>query len=239
MRTPFRAANLAAVAIAAALAAGSPAFASFHLMQIEQAVGGVCGNTDHQAIQLRMRFSGQEFVNGKQLKAWDAAGVNPVVLITFPGDMAIADQGSRILVTTSSLASAFGVTSDFTLTQRIPDSYLRAGRLTFEDGFGTIYWSLAWGGAAYTGSNLGNATNDPDGNFGPQTAGMLPFTTAQSLRFSGAAGDQSTSNLVDYALSTGAAMLVNNADDPPVSLGSCVFGDGFATGTLSAWSSSF
>jgi hypothetical protein len=208
-------------------------------MQIEQAVGGVCGNPGRQAIQLRMRFAGQDLVTGRQLKAWDATGSNPIVLITFPFDVAVADEGSRILITTSSLAAATGVVADFTLTQRIPDSYLRAGRLTFEDGFGTIYWSLAWGGGAYTGSNMGNATNDPDGNFGPPAAVRLPFATAQSLRFTGAAGDASTSNLVDYVLSTGAAQLVNNADDPPVSLGSCVFGDGFITGDLSAWSSSF
>ena len=239
MRTPSRAAVLAAAAVAAALAAGSPAFASFHLMQIEQAVGGVCGTTDRQAVQLRMRFSDQEFVAGKQLKAWDAAGANPIVLITFPNNVAVANQGSRILAVSDAMAAATGYHPDFTLSQRIPESYLRAGRLTFEDGFGTIYWSLAWGGAAYTGSNLGNATNDPDGNFGPQAPGMLPFNTAQSLRFLGAAGDQSTSNLVDYALSAGAAQLVNNADDPPVSLGSCVFGDGFSTGSLLAWSSSF
>jgi hypothetical protein len=239
MRTRSRAAVLAAVATAAALAAGSPAAGSFHLMQIEQAVGGVCGNTESQAIQLRMRFPDQEFVAGKQLKAWDAAGVNPIVLITFPNNVAIADLGSRILAVSGAMAATAGLHADFTLSQRIPDSYLRAGRLTFEDGFGTIYWSLAWGGAAYTGSNLGNATNDPDGNFGPQVGGLLPFNTAQSLRFSGAAGDQSTSNLVDYALSNGAAQLVNNDDDPPVSLGSCIFGDGFTSGSLLAWSSSF
>lgn len=235
MRTRSRASVLAAVALAAA----SPAAASFHLMQIEQAVGGVCGNTASQAVQLRMRFSDQEFVAGKQLKAWDAAGANPIVLITFPNNVAIANLGSRILAVTDAMAAATNAHPDFTLSQRIPEGYLRAGRLTFEDGFGTIYWSLAWGGAAYTGSNLGNATNDPDGNFGPQVGGMLPFNTAQSLRFLGAAGDQSTSNLVDYALSSGAAQLVNNDDDPPVSLGSCIFGDGFSTGSLAAWSSSF
>ena len=239
MSARSRVAAVAVLAIAANVAGALPSHASFHFMQIEQVVGGVCGNTDRQAIQLRMRFADQEFVDGKQLKAWNAAGANPVVVLTFPSNAPIGNQGSRILVTTAALDSAFAVDSDFTLEQRIPDSYLRAGRLTFEDGFGTIYWSLAWGGAAYTGSNLGNATNDPDGNFGPQTPGMLPFNTAQTLRFLGAAGDQSTSNLVDYALSAGAAQLVNNADDPAVSLGSCVFGDGFATGGLSAWSSSF
>ena len=235
MRTRSRVVVLAALAVAAA----SPGRASFHLMQIEQAVGGVCGATDRQAIQLRMRFSDQEFVAGKQLKAWDAAGANPIVLITFPNNVAVANQGSRILAVTDAMAAATGSHPDFTLSQRIPEGYLRAGRLTFEDGFGTIYWSLAWGGAAYTGSNLGNSTNDADGDVGPPVAIRLPFSTARSLLFSGAAADPSTSNLADYALSVGAAQLVNNADDPPVSLGTCVFGDGFITGDLSAWSSGF
>lgn len=235
MRTRSRVAVLATVALAAAIARTRPAHASFHLMQIEQAVGGVCGDTSRQAIQLRMRFGDQEFVDGKQLKAWDAAGANPIVLLTFPGDVAVANQGSRILITTAGLDSAFGVDSDFTLEQRIPDSYLKAGRVTFEDGFNTIYWSLAWGGAAYTGSTLGNPTNDANGDFGPPFGSRLPFSTAQSLRFAGVASDPSTSNSADYALSTGAASLVNNDDDPPVSLGSCVFGDSFVTGDLSAW----
>jgi hypothetical protein len=225
----------ATLALATAIAA-APSSASFHLMQIEQAVGGVCGNTDRQAIQLRMRFGDQEFVAGKQLKAWDALGDNPIVLLTFPANAPIGNPGSRILVTTGALDSAFGVDSDFTLDERIPDEYLTAGRLTFEDGFGTIYWSLAWGGAAYVGSNLGNPTNDANGDFGPQVGSWLPFSTAQSLRFTGAASAPSTTNLVDYALSTGAATLVNNDGDPPVALGSCLFGDGFVTGTPFAWS---
>ena len=236
MRARSRVAVLAALAVAAVLVGASPCGASFHLMQIEQVVGGVCGDTSRQAIQLRMRFGGQQFVDGAQLRAWDAAGLNPIVVLTFPTDAAIGNQGSRILVTTAGLDSAFGVDSDFTLAQRIPDSYLRAGRLTFEDGFGTIYWSLAWGGASYTGSNLGDLTNDPNGDFGPPFGSRLPFSTAQSVRFTGIASDSSTTNLADYALSTGAASLVNNDDDPPVALGTCVFGDGFVTGDLSAWS---
>jgi hypothetical protein len=44
---------------------------------------------------------------------------------------------------------------DFILANRIPDSYLPAGSLTFEDDFGTIYWRLSWGGAGYTGATTG------------------------------------------------------------------------------------
>lgn len=41
------------------LAAAQDVRATFHLMQIEQVVGGVCGDTTSQAIQLRMRDAGQ------------------------------------------------------------------------------------------------------------------------------------------------------------------------------------
>src|ERR1044072_9719056 len=105
MRTRSRVAVLATVALAAATARTRPAHASFHLMQIEQAVGGVCGDTSRQAIQLRMRFGDQEFVDGKQLKAWDAAGANPIVLLTFPGDVAVAHPGGRLLTDTPGLDS--------------------------------------------------------------------------------------------------------------------------------------
>ncbi len=51
-----------------------PAYASFHLMQIEQVIGGVGGDTTAQAIQLRMRTTFQNFVASARIRAWDAAG---------------------------------------------------------------------------------------------------------------------------------------------------------------------
>ena len=55
------------LALGAILLASSPGFTvpnTFHLMQIEQVIGGVGGNTNLQAIQLRMRAPGQQFVDG-------------------------------------------------------------------------------------------------------------------------------------------------------------------------------
>ena len=58
------------IGLAVVVALGAPAArASFHLMQIEQALGGVCGDTSAQAIaqaiQLRMRSGGQNLVSGR------------------------------------------------------------------------------------------------------------------------------------------------------------------------------
>ncbi len=43
-----------------------PAQATFHLMQIEQVIGGVNGDTTAQAIQLRMRFAGTRPMTGRR-----------------------------------------------------------------------------------------------------------------------------------------------------------------------------
>jgi len=194
----------------------SPALASFHLMKIEQAMGGVNGDTSQQVVQLRMRFVGQNLVgtNHARLIAHDAAGLNPVTLIVFPSNVANAAQGDRILVVSSAFAAAHPGIADFTMTAVIPPAYLPAGRLTFEDSVGTILWSLAWGGVSYTGSNLGSLTNDADGNFGPPFAGPLPSATAQALLFSASdptGSAPSTNNAADYAVTSGAAVLTNNA----------------------------
>ena len=46
------------------LALQSTAYATFHEMQIEQVILSVNGDTTAQAIQLRMRAAGQNFVSG-------------------------------------------------------------------------------------------------------------------------------------------------------------------------------
>lgn len=195
----------------AALLGAPEALANFHFMQIEQVVGGVGGDTAQQAIQLRMRFGGQTVISQSRLRAFDAAGQNAVLLIDIDGNVSAGSAGSRVLIATTQFAAAQGITPDFLLTTPIPPGYLAAGRLTFEHDGADIYWSLAWGGNAYTGSHLGLTTNDADGNFGPATATALPSATNQALRFSGAASALSTTNLADYAITPQAAIFTNNA----------------------------
>ena len=64
----------------------TPAAVFFHLMQIEQVIGGDDGDVTAQAIQLRMRSNDECFVAGAKLWARDAAGENPVLLIEFSVD---------------------------------------------------------------------------------------------------------------------------------------------------------
>jgi hypothetical protein len=204
--------SLSALTLGAGLLA-QPAFASFHLMQIEQVIGGVNGDTTRQAIQLRMRAGGQNLVGSATVIAWDAAGANPVVLVNIPSSVTNSTAGSRVLLATA----GFGVvTPDFVMNP-IPASYLAGGKITFEtDGTAgaQIWWGLAWG--TYSGTNTGVAGsspsgNDLDGNFNPPAAGALPSTSQVALRFPGSAAALSTNNAADYAPTTGSYVFTNNA----------------------------
>ena len=156
----------------------STAFATFHLMQIEQVIGGVNGDTTAQAIQLRMRSATQQFVSGGKLIAFDAAGLNPVTILDVTSNVTNGALGSHVLIVSANFPSKTTPTTvpDFTMTNTIPASYLAAGSLCWESDTGTIYWRLSWGGAAYTGPNDGNIANDADGNFGPAFGSALSFT---------------------------------------------------------------
>jgi len=198
---------------AASLAVTSPAFATLHLMQIEQVIGGVNGNTNLQAIQLRMRAGGQNLVSAGRLRVWDAAGANPIVVMDLNANVPVGGVGQHVLIASPNFAATFGVTPDFTMTNLIPPSYLAAGKVTWEDDSGAVvWWSLAWGGAGFTGTNMGNEPmNDPDLNFNPPFSGPLPSATGQALQFNGAANAQSTNNLAQYNVTAGNATFTNNA----------------------------
>jgi glucose/arabinose dehydrogenase len=191
--------------------------ASFHLMQIEEVIGGVNGDTSAQAIQLRMRSFGQNLVNGAQLIVVDAAGNNPITVGTPDSNVTSAAAGARILIATASFPAytSTPIVPDFTMDKPIPASYLAAGRLRYQFG-ATIYWSVSWGGAAYTGPNTGTLDNDDNGNFGPPFAGPLPSTTMSALLFSGSSSAGSTTNAANYSVTSGAATFVNNAGSSAV-----------------------
>jgi hypothetical protein len=213
-------------AVACLLAVAGPAHASFHLMQIWQAVGGVQGYPQAQAVNLRMRAQFQNLLGPSRLRAWDAAGLNPVLIVDFGASVPSGNQGDFVLVVSPTFASQVAP-GDFLMANLIPPSYLAAGRLTFEDDSGNVYWSLAWGGAAYTGPNDGLTFNDADGNFGPPAGAALP-TNGQGILFSGPADALSTSNLADYMLSPGAAQVCRNDGVCFVAApGTLIFRDGF------------
>lgn len=201
----------------ALLAASSPA--AFHVMQIDEVIGSINGDPNAQAIELRMRSGGQTVVSNASLYAADASGGNRKLLLNIATNVSNGASGARVLLATSGFTStmvAGGATSftpDFTLDQPIPSAYLNAGRLTFEDDFGTVYWSIAWGGTSYTGGTTGSTTNDTDGNFGKLTLGLTSNSSslAGGVIFTGTATAASTTNSSDYAyLSNPTTVTKNN-----------------------------
>ena len=192
----------------------SRAQAAFHVMQIEEVIGGLAGDTTAQAVQLRLRAAGQNLVSFARVRAWDAAGQNPVLLVNMGTDVSNSNGGDNILLASASfntiMTGVYGASyaSDFTLTNLIPASYLTGGKVTFEDDSGFVYWSLAFGN--YTGTNLsGDTTNDADGNFGPPTVAP-PTNSRQGIHFTGAFFDASTTNQANYALTSNPATVRNN-----------------------------
>ena len=195
------------------LALQPAAHATFHLTQIEQVIGSVNGDMTAQAVQVRMRATGENFVSAAKLIAFDAAGLNPVTIIDMTTNVATGAVGSHILIASANFPSHTTPTAipDFTMTNLIPASYFAAGSLCWESDTGIIYWRLSWGGAAYTGSNAGNTANDADGNFGPPFGSAMPATGVTAIQFPGTATAKSTNNAADYVLTTGSVVFINNA----------------------------
>lgn len=193
-----------------------PAHASFHFMQIEQVIGGVNGDIEAQAIQLRMRQNSQNIVSRTRLVARDAGGANPIVLLDMQADVSSALTGSRVLVVSEkfSLYTTPEIEPDFVMTKTIPEDYLAAGTLLFENDESTLLvWRLSWGGTAYGGLGDGALTNDDDGEFSPAYLDSLPAATLQALIFGGLAESKGTTNAADYSLTAGAAVFTNNAGE--------------------------
>jgi hypothetical protein len=192
------------------------AYATFHLMQIEQVIGAVDGDTTAQAIQLRMRAAGQNFVSGGKLVVFDATGSNPITILDVPTDVVNGQVGDRVLIASANFPSHTTPPAmpDFTMTNLIPTSYFAAGSLIWQNKTtGEILWRLSWGGAAYTGPTTGSLTNDNDGDFGV-FPNPLPSVCSTAFLFTGAATAKSTTNATDYVQTLGNIVFTNNARVP-------------------------
>ncbi len=206
-----RHALLRVLAVAAATSIATSAHASFHLMQIEQVIGGVNGDVTAQAIQLRERSTGENFVNQGRLVVRDAAGLNPIVLMDVNAPVFGDAAGNRILIASPNMVNYLTTAPDFMMTNLIPASYMTAGSLTWEqDAPATIYWRVSWGGASYTGSGSTSTLNDANGVSTPAFNGPLPSTTLQALQFKFTAGTLSLTSANDYQVTAAAATFVNN-----------------------------
>lgn len=196
-----------------AVAWAHAAHATFHWMHMEQVIVGVNGDTTAQAIQLRMRFDGQEMVTPGRIVLRDAAGGRPIVLVDYDRPVAFGAAGDRILLASDGMAFYTDppVAPDFVLTNLIPSSYFAAGSLTFETDDGTVVvCRLCWGGDAYTGPTSGSTYNDDDGEFGPPLANALSPNGKQAVVYLHDFAGLSTSNATDFGLRTDALTLTDN-----------------------------
>lgn len=194
--------------------------AAFHLIQIEQVIGSVDGNTDAQAITLRFKSAGQTVLGGTRLLSFDAAGLNPILLFDFTADFSTmlpggnSSAGRRMLLTTASFDLGMQTghptfDSDFTLANPIPAARLAGGKVSFTNDAGNSFiWSLAYG--SYTGPNLGDGNNDTD--FGAPEPSPLPAIGRQGIFYPGGSPYTSTTNAADYQLTANPATVTNNAN---------------------------
>jgi hypothetical protein len=218
LKAPFR--SVFGVVVLGAVWGAEPAEAVFHLMQIEQVIGGVNGDTTAQAVQLRMRSALQNSLSPTRIRAYDAAGLNPVLIYDFAaGNFTVGSGGGRrILLVTPSfpLHTTPAAVDDVSgMVNLIPESYLNAGCLTFEhDAGGAPIARLCWGGSNYTGPTNVTLDNDANGDVAPPFPTPLPSNGAQALRFDGLATDPTTTNAADYIVTAGAAVFINNAAVP-------------------------
>jgi hypothetical protein len=206
------------VVAAFAALAPEPAQAQYYEhFQIYQAIGGVNGNTGIQAIELRETVPGQVDLRSGRLVVADARGHHPVVLKDFLTLVSNNDLDVSILVATANFSTITNppLTPDFILTNLIPESYLAAGTLTYEEDTSEVFWRLSWGGAKYTGTGAGELDNDNDGNFNPPYDGPLPSAGTDAL-YNWYDALQSSTNQFDYAPTSGGAIFTNNAGQSAV-----------------------
>ena len=208
--------HLAARIALALMLPAAAALASGHLVQIHQVVGGVNGDTEIQAIQLRTRAAGQNQFQNSKLLAYDADGENPVLIIDFDRALPNGNLGDTVLVASTRFGEVTTPQArpDFVMTNLVPASYLPAGSLTLEDDAGkNVWWRLSWGGDDYHGDTTGSTANDPDGEFGPPARWPFIAVSTKALGFFGSAKAMSTTNAADYRSTERAAVFVNNSGE--------------------------
>jgi len=109
------------------------AAASFHLNEVNKIMAGFNGNTNIQAVELRMITSGEHVIGGGVIRTYNAAGGLVGTLGTFPGNLPLAQAlpDRKILCATALFQSTFGITADLTIA---PGVIPTTGQVSFEVG---------------------------------------------------------------------------------------------------------
>ena len=105
--------------------------AAFHLNEINKIMAGFNGNTNIQAVELRMITAGENVVGGGVIRTYDAAGGLVGTLGTFGGNVPNGIADRKILCATALFQSTFGITADLTIA---PGVIPITGQVSFEVG---------------------------------------------------------------------------------------------------------
>jgi flagellar hook capping protein FlgD len=118
------------------LLVATPAKANFHVNEITKVMAGFEGDATVQAIELKMLANNENLVNGKQFKAYDAAGTLVATLGAFTSDLPLANAiaGRNILVATMKWRQRFGLVPDLQINPGIP---VMTGQVSHESPDGT------------------------------------------------------------------------------------------------------
>jgi Calx-beta domain len=141
-----------AIALLALVVPAAPTLATHHQMEIREVFLGTFGgsNEDAQFIELRTKSSGQQFVDGHQVKFFNAAGTL-VETATFSNNADSASgSNAAILAATEEAEILFGVTADVEFDAQNTQG---GGKVCFESTTFGIIDCVAWGN--YTGPSTG------------------------------------------------------------------------------------
>lgn len=146
-----------AIAIAVPMLGASNAMATFHLVSVREAYTGFAGDPNAEYVELQMYSGGQNFVEGRRISTFDAAG-NLVKANPFPADVPNSVNQSTILMATPEAETKFGVVADGAL--------FPSGQL--DPGGGAVCWEeidcVTWG----------SVSDSPLSPSGPPFSGAIP-----------------------------------------------------------------
>ena len=118
-----------AIAFALVAIASRPAYATFHLVNITKVMVGFNGNTNIQALELKMVSGGQNLVAGMEIGYYDGSGNKLGTLGTFGANLPNSLSGDNILCATALFRDTFGITPDLLIT---PGFLVTSGQISFE-----------------------------------------------------------------------------------------------------------
>lgn len=103
--------------------------AAFHLVEITKIMVGFNGDTDIQAVEMKMLGPGENLLSTMAIATYNGAGVKQATLGTFAASVPNALTGDNVLCATAKFRDTFGITPDLILT---PGIFVTSGQVSYE-----------------------------------------------------------------------------------------------------------